>query len=207
MNARFIIAGSGPSLKNFNPPAWASVIAVNQAINYLPRADYWFTLDPSKINLRTMQENKDGVEYYCAVDMGWYNGGGKKYIPDHVKILKRVRQVHASPKDKHSPMYNIHRLQARFRIDKRPGYISTGNSAWGALNLAYHLGAVKVLLIGIDANDDLKIDGTKSRTNMHHLPLLFSSAADQIDMVSCGKMKADKIPNKTLEQGLIWLKQ
>lgn len=199
MNRNFVIVASGPSAKGFVPPDDVMVICVNQSINFMPRCDHWFTLDPSPANIKTMNDRREGVKYWCAID------GVRRSIPEYVTVLKRVGQSHIRPKTKDAAQWNIYRLQCRLGLDKRKGYISTGNSAWGALGLAYHLGANKVALIGVDASTDAKIDGGYCRTHMEHLPVLFSSAKDQIEMVSCGKMVADGIPNMTIDEGMKWL--
>src|SRR3546814_15715679 len=47
--------------------AGARVIAVNQAILWLPVAHSWFTLDPDDRVRPLMQRPRDGVTYYAAV--------------------------------------------------------------------------------------------------------------------------------------------
>lgn len=49
---RVIIVGSGPSAANFVAPRGVPIIAVNGAIDWLNRASYFFTLDPSPDNMR-----------------------------------------------------------------------------------------------------------------------------------------------------------
>lgn len=198
--SRFVIVASGPSAKGFIPPDDVTVICVNQSIDFIPRCDHWFTLDPSPANIETMKKRVNGVKYWCAFD------GNRRGIPEHVNKLKRVSQIHRRPRVNIGAEWNIYRLQCRLGLDTRKGHISTGNSAWGALGLAYHLGAKKVALVGVDASSDKKIDGKYCRTDMDHLPILFSSAKDQIDMVCCGKMKADGIPNMTIDEGMEWLR-
>lgn len=52
MHHRAVIVASGPSAAGFVPPDDVTVIAVNGAISWLERADYWFSLDASAANQR-----------------------------------------------------------------------------------------------------------------------------------------------------------
>ena len=44
---RLIIVADGPSAAGFVPPDGVPIMAVKGAILWLPRADYWFSLDPN----------------------------------------------------------------------------------------------------------------------------------------------------------------
>ena len=64
-----IIVADGPSAKGFVPPDGIDIIAVNGAIEWLQRADYWFTLDPSPVNydrMRRVNRNPDRDSRYCC---------------------------------------------------------------------------------------------------------------------------------------------
>ena len=87
-------------------------------------------------------------------------------------------------------------------MNKTQGCINTGNSAWGALGLAWHLGFKDVALIGVDANGEQRCEGGRSQ-NLSHLPMLFTTAVGDFDRLVClGKMQAPGIPNITLEEWL-----
>lgn len=201
MTDRFIIVGSGPSAQGFKPLDNVKIIAVNQSIHFLSRCDYWFTLDCSFSNYRTMKAKREGVTYFCALD------DFSKEIPSHVVKLKRVSQEHNSIDFNNPIQRDLKRFKCRLGLDKRKNYISTGNSAYGALNLTLHLGAKKVLLIGVDANSEMKIDNTYCKSDLKHLPLLFDSAVEDIDFISCGKMVGQKFKTLPYEEGLKWLTQ
>ncbi|MEL8340729.1 norphogenetic protein, partial [Escherichia coli] len=79
--------------------------------------------------------------------------------------------------------------------------IASGNSAYGALNLAFHIGFKHVALVGVDATQEPRVHSGGTPKNLSHLPLLFQSARERIDVVSCGKMGG--IPQMTLKE---WLK-
>lgn len=65
---RVIIVGSGPSAANFVAPRGVPIIAVNGAIDWLNRASYFFTLDPSPDNMRRVGRGRRrrGVCYCMA---------------------------------------------------------------------------------------------------------------------------------------------
>lgn len=191
---RVIIVASGPSGHRYSPPRDVSVIAVNGAINYAYRADYWFTLDPSAENMEIMRNRRRDVLYYCAND-------GKRDLPRGVMSLDRVSTRGDEPEHKNSPEWWLWRWSATLGLNEDSRKISSGNSAYGALGLAYHMGAKKVLLVGVDGTQDAKEDGTLPR-NLSHLPMLFASAIPQIEFVSAGLLCINQMG---LKEGERWL--
>lgn len=193
---RAVIVGSGPSAAGFEPPAGVTVIAVNGAIQWLSRVDHWFTLDPSPANYDRMSNPRPGVQYWAAVPKG-------TALPSHVMPFERISE--SSPDlepDRGTPEWWLWRWGCKLGLALDINKIHTGNSAYGALGLAYHLDAEKVALVGIDATDQPRIEGGRPN-NLSHLPLLFKSALDQIDVVSCGHMAG--IPQMSIEEGMKWL--
>ena len=63
---RVIIVASGPSAAGFVPPRGVPIIAVNGAIDWLSRASYFFTLDPSRDNIRRLRIRRRNVHYCSA---------------------------------------------------------------------------------------------------------------------------------------------
>lgn len=190
---RVVIVASGPSACGFVPPSGATVIAVNGAIEWLPRADYWFTLDPSPVNLERMHRPRHGVTYCAAL---------AEEAPLWVRRFKRIAARGAEP-EAGTPQWWLWRWSAVPTLCTEHGCIHTGNSAWGALGLAYHLGAERVALVGVDASGDERIEGGRCR-NLGHLPLLFESALPQISLINCGAMRS-AVPKMTIEEGMKWL--
>lgn len=173
-----IIVGSGPSAKGFKPPKDIPIIAVNGVIEWIKRVDYWFTLDPSEANRNRMNNQRPDTEYHAAV-------------PDNVKLPEGVtRWCRVESKKKRSD-YWMRKYKCVLTLNKEPGKINTGNSAWGALGLAYHLGFKDVLLIGVDGTSDERIEGGKPNT-LSHLPELFKSARRQVKLRSAGKLEGIK---------------
>lgn len=189
---RGIVVGSGPSARGFAPPDGVTIIAVNGAIEWLPRADYFFTLDPGADNLRRLHNPVPDIHYCAAVPEG-------TVLPAHVKRLVRVSDRGREPVSHGSPEWWLWRWSAVTGLSERPGYIHSGNSAYGALGLAYHLRFTEVALVGVDGTDDPRVEGGMPR-NLSHLPLLFASALHQINVVSCGELTG--IPQQPLEDWL-----
>jgi hypothetical protein len=164
-----------------------AVIGVNGALDWMPFLDYWFTLDPSKVNRKRMRTYRHNAKYYIAFPKN------KILIPSYVTRL-----------DRHSPVYDpadegkFGKSGCAIGLNTTPNTINTGNSAFGALGLAYQLGFETVGLIGVDANGAMRLDGGYSR-DLSHLPELFESAMHQIDLVNLGDMNS-KIPTMSFEE-------
>lgn len=176
-----LIVASGPSARGFRPPGGVPVIAVNGVIEWIDRADYWFSLDPSPENRFRMQHPREGTRYYCACP-------DNVPLPNHVRRLQRL--TGPGP------------WSARYRLSDRPDAIHTGNSAWGALGLAHLMGCKRVVLVGVDASTETRCEGGRSLC-LKHLPDLFASAMDQVDVVSAGGLAS--VPQKPLPEAIAWL--
>lgn len=187
---RAVIVASGPSAAGFVPPDDLPVIAVNGAVSWLPRLDYWFSLDASADNQKWLSVAlRRGAECHVA---------GPRWrlcrtATDYAQPWERIDSLgtYAEPKPKGTPEWWLWRLGAVLGICKAPGAIHTGNSAWGALGLAWHLGFRDVALLGVDANQSPRLEGG-TPDNLSHLPILFASALPDMRVVSCGAL--DSIP-------------
>lgn len=189
---RVIIVASGPSAESFVPPRGVPVIAVNGAIDCISRASYFFTLDPSPLNMRRLRVRRTNVRY-CAA-------GLPVDIPG-VHQFERLSYRSEEPPEKGSPAWWLWRWSARLTLSEDETVIHNGNSAWGALGLAHHLGFRNVALIGVDATQEERVHSGGKPNNLSHLPLLFESALPQINVVSCGKLNS--IPQMSIKE---WLK-
>lgn len=180
---KVIIVASGPSLQGFNfellRPTNAYIIAVNDAGKYIPFADAWFTIDPWGLSGTCQQLPKPfSGTYYAAVpeDFGQPNAriDAHKHAPTQsVKYLRRL-QFHTcgnAPQSEH--------LTWGFSDDN--SCIHTGNSAYGALNMRYHMHAKKVLLLGVDGTHGYFYDTKKTTRALTHLPTMFRSATQQLN--------------------------
>lgn len=194
-NSRVVIVASGPSARGFEPPPDVAVIAVNGAGVWLPRLDYWFSLDASAAN-RSYLRTAHGRGAVCHVaGQPWMLHASSMRI---ARYWTRVDSLHTydEPSPRGTPQWWMWRLGAVPGICKQPGHIHTGNSAWGALGLAWHLGFRDVALVGVDASNDPRVEGGIPG-NLSHLPLLFASALPDMRVVSCGAL--DSIPQMTFK--------
>ena len=148
------------------------VIAVNGAVKWLPVVHSWFTLDPATRNRPLMAKQRPGVTYYAAVPAD--------YGLPHARVA-----AHRRPAE--SGIVWLRRITgqgfcgARPALCEEPDGIHTGNSAWGALGLAWHLGAGRIALLGVDADDaGYAFQVGRPVMAFDHLPRLFSSATPQL---------------------------
>lgn len=193
---RVIVAGSGPSIAALTQDdilsSGAVVIAVNGAIDWLGAADYWFTLDPSQVNLVRARNRAIGCRYVMAV-------------PDYFPVpsgVTRLRRIEGR-------LYGRAKSPGGFADE--PDAINTGNSGFGAMNLAYHMRPSKVLMLGVDGKEVRRVDGGMPRT-LAHLPDLFASALPQLykSGIEVVNGSPDSAVNcfRRMEQkeGIAWLK-
>ena len=141
------IVGGGPSLNNFD---WTlledkNVLVLNRGLEKLPNAlallwnDVKFHKDNEEriknfpgIKITTTRYMKPGSSHPCDCDIVWVKG--RNYLSD-----------------------------LRGTIEESPHLINQGsNTGYSALNVAYHLGAKTIYLLGYD----MKID--KDKTNWHN---------------------------------------
>lgn len=117
------LIGGGPSLKNFewNSLTGKKTIAINKAIKYYPKADVMYWTD--------------GRIYT------WY----KKEIHEFKGLKYTIRPM------AYSVDVKILRRGKKFGFEPSLNTISHGNnSGYAAINLAIHLGAKKIVLLGYD---------------------------------------------------------
>jgi len=101
-------------------------------------------------------------------------------------------------------------LSGKRGLSEDPTKIHTGNSAYGALGLAYHLGFEKLVFIGLDAGGD-HCDGTQQIMKdvaFAHLNELFTSALPQVEgrvVNASPNSTVDCFPRMTHEEAIKWL--
>ena len=176
------------------PPDGVTVFAVKGSIRWLERADYWFSLDHNRASMDYVLNQRAGVQYYCACP-------SVVWLPKNVTRLRRISHRGAEPSHTGSPEWWLWRWSGVCGLTDEPGAVNTGNSAWGALGLAYHLGYRDVLLVGVDGTHDERIGGGYPN-NLSHLPLLFRSAIGQVRLATVGTMEG--VESKLLAD---WLAQ
>jgi len=118
------IIGGGPSLKNFDfrQLAGSKTIAINKAVVFHPQADVLYWTD-----VRFYSWYKNEIDNYAGLKFALKPGS--QYSND-VKILKKGKA---------------------YGLETDPQTLAHGNnSGYAAINLAYHLGAKRVILLGFD---------------------------------------------------------
>lgn len=165
---RALLVATGPSM-TLDPGSIrvgpdTALIAVNGAGWRLPSATHWVTVDPSAQNQAIMIHGPEGpVRYVAAYDH--YQPTSEER--ERVVFLRRL-------------LGNGYK-RAHFGLSDDPERLATGNSCYGALGVAYALGARRIAILGLD--------GTRAgywhlnarpRGSFDHLPVLFASAWPQL---------------------------
>lgn len=193
---RVLIVGSGPSAGQVD---WAStkfpsnviIIAVKEAIDHIPQATHWMTIDGNDKSRRLLTNKREGVRYYAGVSerfLGPYEG---------IHFLRRISGV--APRG------------GRFGLAEDRDSIHAGNSGYAALGLAYHMNAKRIVLLGIDAIGGYFFDKNDGPNNLTSLPALFKSAVEQlnhrhIEVVNASELsKIDCFPKMPVAAALNWL--
>lgn len=191
-NNKCIIVASGPSAKNFVPPDNTCIIAVNGAIDWIKRANYFFTLDHSKVNLDRVRNPRKDTRYCVAFPKDIL-------VPVETIRFERYSYQGTEPSKKYTPEWWLWRWSAVKGLSEDINVINSGNSAYGAIGLAYHLGYEDILLVGVDASRDEKIEGGRCK-NLTHLPILLRSAMKQVKLSTVSNI--DGIPKVKIKNWL-----
>lgn len=166
------IIASGPSYRDFNfrlLDKHVHIIAVKGAIEGLGRrAHSWITVDANR-KVRSLwmghMTRVQGVHYYAAV-------------PEDYGTAEARMKWHRPPAE--TDIHFLKRISG-LGLSEDPSIIHTGNSAWAALGLAYHMQASKIALIGVDGTQEAYGVGQGApRGDLSHLSALFTTAQTQI---------------------------
>jgi len=180
---RIWIIGSGPSAKKADFSLMKPedvVFGVNGTVEWAPRLDWWFTLDQSPLNLERLKNPRKGVLYFAALP----NQVG---LPDGIVRYSRIaiggrsgNPKSSEPRPRRTPEWWMWRWSATKTLSEKVGAIHTGNSMWGALQIAYQFGYREIILVGLDGTKHKRIEGGRPN-NFAHLPMLFESALPQLN--------------------------
>lgn len=166
---RVMIVATGPSAEEFNfkdVPDNVHIIAVKNAKSFLPRYDSWVTVDVNSRSVGMLRTRRANAVHYAAVPMDY--GQSAARLPLHRHSLEGLHYLKRGPK-------------GVLTLSMDPDCIATGNSAYGALNIAFHMHAKRVLLIGVDGTmRDYAYDTGCPKGNILHLPGLFQQAQGQL---------------------------
>jgi hypothetical protein len=175
-----VIIASGPSVNNINLEhlRWVDnkfVITINDAGKHINFADAWFTLDPWGLQGPQLPTGNP-CKLYAAVPQ------------DYGTPNARIAQHRATPSAK---ITYLHRLIShndpsvssetayKLGLSDDPSCISTGNSGYGALNLAYHMRPKNIYLLGIDGTNSYFYE-KKTTKPLTYLPQMFKSSVSQL---------------------------
>lgn len=159
-----LIVGTGPSaslLDYSRIPDHVHIIAVKDAITFLPRVNSWVTVDFNDRCIPHLQMPRSGVTYYAAMTPRQ----AMRYRYGALTYLRRL---------------SIGDFQGHIELSKDPGMLVSGNSSFAALQIAVLKGAKKVLMVGVDATDEPHVSGGKPRGSLSHLPGLFAAVVPQL---------------------------
>jgi len=179
---KIIIVGSGKSLLNFDFNRIRRddyfIITMNDSVKSVPFANIWFTLDPWGLHGPQLPSNGFSGKLYAAVpqDYGRRDAKNLKHRarPDkRVVFLQRIIS------------HNIDDMSTEtafsLTLSEDPRCVSTGNSGYGAFNVAYHLRPQKILLLGLDGSIGYYYTSTQTNRPLTYLPKMFNSTKKQID--------------------------
>lgn len=211
---RIAILGMGPSigdldldeLREAQERDGVEVIAVNGAIELFPAADYWFSLDPSRENEERIRNPVPGTRYFVALPKKGM--ARRRWMAENATILRRI--VRSEPKRGPFSLRVLYQIVGGLSRD--PDRIHTGNSGFGALGVAFLMGAKKIALFGIDGRGRTRYDGTRNGY-LGHLPRLFESAVEDLDeegvevRVGSPESTVDCFLRRPAPKVLSWLKR
>ncbi len=174
-----IIICSGKSLRNFNFNSLRNcghIICVNNSYTSVPFYDSWFTLDPWGLAGDQLPKTGNG-KLYAAVpqDFGTTHAKNPQHrinAPTKITYLNRLMS-HNNPSISSETAY-------RLGLSEDRGCINTGNSGFGAFNLAYHMEPKKILILGMDGDIGYYYSDTQKNRALKFLPLMMQSTLQQI---------------------------
>lgn len=183
---KVLIIGGGESLIGFDFNRLKGfdgvIVTVNNVINHLPRVDYWITVDPMSNGSpqQAMVNRKEGIYYFCAYP---------REDDEHYQTVQGVHYLERIvPEDKEGLIEN-------YMLQEDKDKITTGDSCYGALGLAYHFEASKIILLGIDgygyghwydkSDPYNKGWGEKFDNYLSRIPLIYSNSVRQFEDRGC----------------------
>lgn len=165
------IVGSGPSLTGVKIDFDRNncfVIAVNGGVHLVDDPDFFFTLDPSPLNIERIEKHLGDTVPIIALPEGY-----AKPVPNRCIVKRRV----------HDDGNGRYKHKLGMSDDNREIY--TGNSLTGAIQLAVHMGAKNIALFGMDGHGGYVNDGEfereKAPHNLYLLPELCEGLKPHLD--------------------------
>lgn len=178
-----IIIASGPSVNDIDMSLLKSfpnkfVITVNGAGKHIDFADAWFTLDPWGLNGPQLPPDTFKGKLYAAVpdDFGTPNA---KCVQHRVTPRAKINFLHRLQSHNYT---NVSSETAyKLGLSEDSSCINTGNSGYGALNLAYHMRPKNIYLLGIDGTIGYFYSNKDRNRPLTYISTLFKSAVPQLE--------------------------
>ena len=178
---KVIVVGSGTSLSGFDfmrlNRSDYYVIAVNGAVTSVPFAKAWFTLDPWGLHGPQLPDHRFKGKLFAAVPLD-YGRRDAKNVKHRVTVTRPItflnRLISHNFADQSSETAFV------LGLSDDPRCVATGNSGYGAFNVAYHLKPEKILLLGLDGGMGYFYTQTETNRALTHLPKMFNSTRHQI---------------------------
>lgn len=162
-----VVVASGKSVSGFNLSKLhrddVFVITVNDSGKYVPFADAWFTLDPWGLHGPQLPGPHFRGQLYASVpeDFGTPLAKVRNHRIDAPANIHYLKRLHGDG------------------LSEAPNAIHTGNSGFGAVNLAFLLGAKHILMLGIDGDRGYFYNPIKITRELRHLPGMFEKCLPQ----------------------------
>jgi len=213
---RVAIVATGPSVAKTPRNAFTElerlgiyVLGVNGAALWSPTLSGWFTVDPSLKNLKIMRCRRRSTKYFAAVPDDFATMGAK--IPAHrIQVISDITYLRRVSKE--IQCLNTRTVPITRTLSEDPGKIHTGNSAWGALGLAYLMRAKKIALFGVDGTrEPYAYSRERPAFSMEFLNDLFSTSIPQLErnnievINACPESTIECFPKVEQSRALQWM--
>lgn len=177
-----IIIGSGPSVRDIKLDRLQGlrdtyIVSVNGAGSFVPFADAWFTLDPWGLHGPQLPVNSSS-KLYAAVPAD-YGTPYARSLDHRVVPVPAITFLHRLASHNYTNISSDTAYSLELSEDR--SCIHTGNSGFGALNLAYHLRPKNIYLLGIDGSIGYFYPSKTNNRPLKTLQILFESAKTQLD--------------------------
>jgi hypothetical protein len=180
--ANVVIVASGPSVNNIDMHMVRHmhgkyIIAVNGAGKHVSFADAWFTLDPWGLTGDQLPAPAFGGKLFAAVpeDFGTV---GARCVAHRAIPRSKITYLHRLISHNYSNISS--ESSYKLGLSEDTSCINTGNSGFGALNLAYHMRPVNIFLLGVDGGIGYFYSKTERNRPLTYINTLFGSTLPQL---------------------------
>lgn len=190
---KVIVVCSGRSLKGFdferirNPDYY--VITVNNSVKAVPFADAWFTLDPWGLHGPQLPPRDFKGKMYAAVPQDY---GRRDARNPHHRKNPRAGIIFLHRLISHNFSTVSSETAGALGLSEDPRCVSTGNSGYGAFNIAYHLKPRKILLLGLDGDIGYFYSDVERNRSLSEVPKLFNSTKVQMQKANIQVLNGSK---------------